>query len=269
MILDVPIEYLDVAACGINHFTWFQRIRDRRTGEDLYPRLREAEKKGHWLSYWDELALGRILFRRFGLWPSPATNHYGEYIRWADEFWVSNAEFFYDPADGEPAETGLVPEFVYNLSGEFTPRPGPGPWQRAETAQPDVKEQELKPSGELAVPIMDSLACEMPHQLDAVNVPNHGAIPNLPTETVVEVPATSDSDGIHPCQMEPLPEAIAAMLRVQASIHQLLVEAFAERSKDKLFQAMLLDPTVDSYGRAVACVEEMLSLQKELLPELV
>jgi alpha-galactosidase len=39
-----------------------------------------------------------------------------------------------------------------------------------------------------------------------------------------------------------------------------------ERSKEKLLQAMLLDPTVDSYRRAVACVEEMLRLQADILP---
>jgi alpha-galactosidase len=68
--------------------------------------------------------------------------------------------------------------------------------------------------------------------------------------------------------MEPLPEAIAAMLRLQASIHQLLVEAFAERSKEKLLQAVLLEPTVDSYRNAVQMVDEMLELQQEVLPPL-
>jgi alpha-galactosidase len=271
MILHMPVEDLDAAACGINHCTWFQRIRNRHTGEDLYPVLREAEKRGHWLSHWDELALGRILFRRFGLWPSPATNHYGEYLRWADEFWVSNVEYFYDPADGQPWQTGGIPEFVYNLGGDFTPRPGPSPWPDpaplARVLEHPMDQTLLEPSGELAVPIIESLACGVPHELAAVNVPNRGTIPNMPEASVVEVPAKADAGGLHPCRMEPLPEGIAAILRVQTSIHQLLVEAFAERSKNKLLQAVLLDPTVDSYRRAVEFVDEMLQLQRELLPK--
>ena len=69
------------------------------------------------------------------------------------------------------------------------------------------------------------------------------------------------------CQLEPLPEAIAALIRVQGSIHKLLIEAFAEKSKEKLLQAILLDPTVDSYRRAVAFMEEMLRVQQGILPE--
>ena len=30
-------EKIDIKAAGLNHFTWMVDIRDRRTGEDLYP----------------------------------------------------------------------------------------------------------------------------------------------------------------------------------------------------------------------------------------
>ena len=114
---------------------------------------------------------------------------------------------------------------------------------------------------------MEGLACGVANELDAINVQNDGAIPNLPDDMVVEVPATVGDDGLEACRMEPLPEAIAAMLRLHGSIHKLLVEAFAERSKDKLIQTMLLEPTVDSYRHAVELVDEMLRLQRDLLPQ--
>jgi alpha-galactosidase len=93
-------------------------------------------------------------------------------------------------------------------------------------------------------------------------------MPDMPADMVVEIPAVVDAQGLHRCQMQPMPEAIAALLRVQGSIHRLLVEAYAERSKEKLLQALLLDPTVDSYRRAVALMEDMLVRQRALLPEL-
>ena len=45
-------------------------------------------------------------------------------------------------------------------------------------------------------------------------------------------------------------------------------EAVAEKSRNKLLQAVLLDPTVDSYRRAVAMVDELLRLEADALPEL-
>jgi len=263
-ILEMNPDDLDAAACGMNHFTFFQYIRDRRTGEDLYPRLRQAEAEGDWLADWHEIGLARILLRRYGLWPSPGANHYGEYIGWADEFVASELQYFYDPADGHPWETGRIPEFVYSLSGDQTTRP----WRKPPEEPPRLEDAPLRNSGELAVPIMEAVGCGMRRHLAAVNVPNRGAIPNLPDDMVVEVPAAGDADGVHPCAMEPLPEPIAAMMRLQGSIHKLLVEAFAERSRAKLLQAILLEPTVNSYRRAVVMMDELLRLQRDILPEL-
>jgi alpha-galactosidase len=265
-LLGRSVEQLDAQACGINHFTWFQHIRDRETGEDLYPRLREVEREGDWLSDWHEIGLARILFRRYGLWPAPGANHYGEYIGWADEFVASELQFYYDPADGHPWETGDIPEFVYSLSGDKTTRPWRKPREGEAPAEPQRADAPLRPSGELAVPIMEAVGCGARRELEAVNIPNMGAIPNLPEDMVVEVPAVADTDGVRAVPMRPLPEAIAAMLRTQASINRLLVEAFAERSRDKLLQAILLEPTVHSYRNAVAMMNEMLRLQAGILP---
>ena len=85
---------------------------------------------------------------------------------------------------------------------------------------------------------------------------------------MVEVPAYSDASGIHPVKMQSIPEGIAATIRLHASIHHLLVEAYNEQSKDKLLQAILIEPTVNSYRNAVQMCNEMLSLQKEVLPPL-
>lgn len=264
-LLEKPVSELDTAACGINHFTWFQRICDKKTGEDLYPKLRERERLGDPLYEWHEYGLARILFRRYGLWPSPAPNHYGEYIGWAEEFVCSQVQYYYDPVDGHPWHTGAVPEFVYSLSADKTSTARP--LVKPQAAPTRFEDAPLKPSDEFVVPIIEGIACGLKRHLLAINVRNGKTIPNMPEDTVIEAPGIADATGLHAVQMEPLPEGIAAMLRLQGSIHKLLVEAFAERSKDKLIQTFLLDPTVDSYRRAVECIDEMLTLQKELLPQ--
>jgi alpha-galactosidase len=262
-VLGMPEEELDTAACGLNHFSWFQEVRRIGTGEDLYPRLRALERTGDWLADWHEIALPRVLLRRFGLWPSPGTNHIGEYIRWADEFIASELQYFYDAADGHPWQGGSVPEFVYSVGHIDSRRP----FQPNPAPQGHIEDAELAPSGELAVPIIEGIVCDVSRTLDAVNVPNKGSIPGLDPDTVVEVPALVDAQGVCARKMAPLPDGITAMLRQQAAIHNLLVQAFAERSRNKLLQALLLDPTVHSYRGAVQCVDEMISIQRSLLPQ--
>jgi len=272
-LLDVPLNQLQTKACGINHFTWFQEIKNKTTGENLYPKLREVEAKGDWLAKWHEIALGRILFRRFGLWPSPASNHYGEYIRWAEEFVIPQLQFFYDPNNGHPWENDQTPEGVYTVDRVDYNRPWVKDWNKKLLPVGDLEEVVLenedgsfKSSGEIATLIMEAYCGDEKQWLEAVNIPNNGAIPNLPNELVVELPAYCDATGIHGVQMEPMPEGIAATIRLHASIHQLIVEAYAEESKDKLLQAILIEPTVNSYRNAIDMCNEMLELQKEVLP---
>ncbi len=270
--LEVPVGDLATAACGMNHFTWFQTVRDKATGEDLYPLLREKERQADSLAQWDEIALSRICLRTFGLWPSPGANHIGEYIRWAHEYLASSAfQYYYDPADGHPWESGNIPRFVYSLEHGPTDIPLFPDRQAPDTPAGEHEhsdEGELAASGELAVPIMEAISCGVAHELGAVIVPNRGAIPGLDDDIVVEVPAVLAGNEIRSQQMNPLPESITAMLRLQGSIQKLLVEAFVEKSRRKLLQALLLDPTVDSYRNAVALINEMCELQKDVLPEL-
>lgn len=265
-MLGIPREKLQTKACGLNHFTFFQEVRHKDSGEDLYPQLRKVESQAPWATRWHELGLGRVLFRTFGLWPSPATNHYGEYIHWASEFMASELHYYYDAMEGKPWETGKIPEFVYTIDGLNTDRPWQADEQSLTTEHHEHDDEVLCSSGELAIPIMEGIVFNRASELGAVIVENKGYIPNLPVGAAVEVPASVDQNGIAPMRMEPLPEALAALMRTQCSIQQLLVEAFAEHSRKKLLQAILLDPTVDSYRQAVEMMNEMIALQRDLLP---
>ena len=279
-ILELPPERLDARASGLNHFSWFESVRDRETGDDLYPRLRERERTADLMHDWDEIALSRILFRVFGRFPSPGANHIGEYIRWSGDFLASSAlQFFYDPADGHPWETGEVPTWIYNLGDNPTETPL-FPRERRERARDSREEREgnvradtgssadapLSPSGELAVPLLEGVLCGAERYLDAVNVPNTAYVPGLPDGAVVEVPARACASGLHPFTMKPLPEGVLALLRSQASINRLLVDSFASRSRRPLLQALLLDPTTESYRQSVSLIDEMCRLQEDVLP---
>ena len=274
-ILQIPKSDIDADVAGLNHFGWFTRIQRRSTGEDLYPELRRREQEMDWLAHWDELGLTRLMLRTYGLYPYPGTNHIGEYVAWSDEMLASaKIQYFYDPAKNDPwSDGGKVPEFVYSFASNPTARPlykeepkdagDPGFKQRF-----SIKDGKLTGSREYGIPIAEAIAFDIPTHFGAVNVPNCGYVPNLPEGMVVEIPADVDGSGIHPVQCPELPTAIAGMISTQGAIHKLLVEAYQEKSRYKLLQALLLDPTVSNYNNAVALINEMCDRQKALLPEM-
>ncbi|NLO83062.1 MAG: alpha-galactosidase [Clostridiales bacterium] len=272
--LEIPEEDIEFKACGLNHFGWFQEIKHKKTGEDLYPLLREKEKQADKLALWDELALLRTAFKVYGLFPCPGANHIGEYISWAEDFFAGRlVQFYYDPIDGNPWGNDDSLEFIYSLSsgknrlaGELFPTPEPGPTWRERMM--NARAEDLRPSHEVGVPIMEAIAFNTKIRVDAVNVPNKGNIPGIQDGTVVEVPAYVDGSGIHAEKMASLPEAIAEMIRIQATIHHLLIEAYMEKSRRKLLQALLIDPNGTSYRNAVDMINEMCERQKEVLPEM-
>jgi alpha-galactosidase len=272
--LGKPVNEIDFVVGGINHFVWFLKITDKETGKDLYPALHEADKKIAPAYGWRTLGLPRLLFKRTGLWPMPGTDHCGEYIGWAHEFVDNSLEFIYDP-ESEPKKTVTeAPQFIYlgfdNSAGADPTEkkyPDEGESENITGIAKPEDEKEMSQSGELLIPFIEAIVCDKSTRLTSLVVPNKGYIPNLPDNQGVEVPVEVNGQGVTPETVGPLPEYIAAMCRLQMSIQQLLLEAYIEKSKAKLIQAILLEPTVSSYKSAIAMINEFLERQKDVLPE--
>ena len=75
-IADAAKQKVSLLATGINHFTWMLGIRDRQTGEDLYPALWERHK-----THFDGFEpLTRELADLFGWFPVSGDCHLCEYL---------------------------------------------------------------------------------------------------------------------------------------------------------------------------------------------
>jgi len=86
---------------------------------------------------------------------------------------------------------------------------------------------------------------------------NQKAIPNLPPDLAVEVPILVDAVGAHPISFGALPDPVAKLMAVQASVQQLAVEAAVRGSKELALQALLIDPAVNSSTAAAGLLEEL------------
>jgi Alpha-galactosidases/6-phospho-beta-glucosidases, family 4 of glycosyl hydrolases len=270
-ILEMDKEDLETEVAGLNHFGVLTKIKNKHTGEDLYPLLKEKELQMEKLAHWDERMLSRIMLRLYGVWIYPGTNHIGEYIAWGDEYLASaKMQYFYDPMTENPwSDIKNKPlEFMYSIDGHN--------WETDmfKSEKKDVFEEafslenELPLNHEYGVPIIEAIHFNKPLRVGAVNMMNDRYVPNLPNTMVVEVPAIVDGNGIHPQKTEKIPTAVAAMIATQGTIAELIYEAYTEKSRNKLLQAIMLDPTVSTYNNAVNLINEICELQKDILPEL-
>lgn len=247
-ILEREREDIDMNIGGLNHFHWVMDIRDPNTGKDLYPQFHRKMSEAKWGL--DKLT--RHMYDVFGLLPFPLSTHIGEYVSFAHEFcepyWRANKITL----DGEKNDVEVVPN---TTSERMVANEGP------------LDAELTKASGELAVPIICDIEFDRDRKEPSVNIPNEGlAVSNLPEDAIVEIPARVDAQGLHPVNVGPLPEAIAAMCHVQVSIHKLLVETYRERSKQLLLQALLIDLVVDSMEGAQKMMEELLRIEADFLP---
>lgn len=245
-IIRRPVAEIDIRSAGMNHFFNIYRLADRKTGDDLRPALAERiAADPHCLQ-----PLTRHLWDTFGVLGMNSDDHIGEYIAYAHEF------------------TGL--RWPYGLEHRKVPRNPACTAHRLDdyfSGRREIDEAFVKPSGELALPIVADMVLDRKQWRPAVNLLNtEHYIGNLAKDACIEVPAVVDAAGVHPEHVGDLPEAFAAMIRLQHSIQRLLVEAYLARSKRLLLQALLLDPVTESAAQARKLIDIMFDVQAEYLP---
>jgi alpha-galactosidase len=236
-IMDLPHERVDVWGAGLNHFQCLLEIRDRVTGEDLYPLLREKDKT-HDPSF---APLSRRLLRAFGRWLTCSDDHMGEYVAYGWE----GGEHGYDFAADDRWRAELVERLDRVRSGKAA-----------------IPPEWLTPSGERGGAIINGVLHNQKRFIESGIVYNNGVIPNLPHDLAVEVPLLADATGIHPISLGPLPDGIAKLLAVQAGVQQLAVEAAVHGSRELALQALLIDPVINSTTAAIAVLDELWEINR-------
>ncbi|MBN2498307.1 MAG: hypothetical protein JXR96_27195 [Deltaproteobacteria bacterium] len=247
-LLGLPRERLRVVAAGLNHFSWYQEIRDADTGRDLYPEVRARVQRS---AEPDRLLVADIL-RQTGHLSITTDSHVGEYLAgghvWKSA-WAPEVEplAFFESYKAEIAEIESRMQAV--LAGE----------------QP--AEQLLEePSGEIVTEMIERVALGRKQGYDAFNLPNDGLIPNLPAGCIAEVPGWLDGARFGGRAVEPLPPLLAGWCGVQAAIHALNARAAMEGDRRAALEALLLDPVVPDRFTAERCLEAMLDANRAYLP---
>lgn len=106
------------------------------------------------------------------------------------------------------------------------------------------------------------------HQRFLVIVENRGAIPNMPYDAMVEVPAYIGKNGPEVIAQDPIPLFQQGLMMQQVNSEKLLVEGAIEGSYEKVLQSFTLNKTVPSAKVAKAVLDELMEANKEYWPTL-
>ena len=246
-ILGTPLSNLEMRAGGLNHFGVLLSIRYIDKNRDAYPDLRKwaPEYLSNLKGFMADVDLIKYILEKFSYIPYTQDSHYGEYISWAwDKANIEGIRAFYNGYKIITLSTGKkIQKLLERGKGSRL----------------------VKHDYERAIPIIEGKLTNSNHEEVSVNLPNEDVITNLPRDLVVECPAIVTKSGLKAIKLGDYPKGLAALLRNQASVQDLVVEAILKKSKDIAFQALLLDPTIVNASKAEEIFEEMIKVNQDYI----
>jgi 6-phospho-beta-glucosidase len=95
--------------------------------------------------------------------------------------------------------------------------------------------------------------------IQVVDVRNAGALPDLPADAVVEIPARIDRDGAHPLPLAPLAPEMRGLVQAMKAYEQLAIEAARTADRDIAVRAMLANPLVRGVDEPRTLLDRLLA----------
>jgi len=240
--LGVRPDDVDLEHVGLNHLTW---VRSALVdGIDRLPELFERFGPQIELESGSPIELLRLL----GAWPSYYLHYY----------YARDAELADQQAPGYRPRAEVVAELEIELldlyrDEDLVTKPEKLSWRGGAFYS------------EAAVRLMASLHAGT-GDVQVVDVRNNGALPGLPDDAVVEVPAMVDAAGAHPLPQRALPDEMMGLVEHCKAYERLAVEAARRGSRDTVVRALLANPLVGQYPLAANLADALLAANRPLLP---
>jgi len=119
---------------------------------------------------------------------------------------------------------------------------------------------------ELAIDVLDAIVNDR-REVWPVNVPNRGAIADLPDDMVVEVPGFVDRSGVTPLAQGHLPRQVSGLVKHLGEYQALTAEAAWHGTRHQAVQALASNPLVHSFHVAETLYDEMSAALRQYLPD--
>ncbi|MDF2564444.1 MAG: Maltose-6-phosphate glucosidase [Massilibacillus sp.] len=249
---------MEIRYYGLNHFGWWTSIMDHH-GNDLMPKIREyVGKKGYnldspefkadpsWTVTYD------MVKDFYQLDPNTLPNTYLKYYLCQDEV-VEHANREYTRANE------VMDGREKTVFGECRRIAAAGTAKECEF--------EVDEHASYIVDLARAIAYNTKERMLLI-VENNGAIVNFDPTAMVEIPCIVGCNGPEPLNVGKIPEFQKGLMQQQVSVEKLAVEAWAEGSYLKLWQALTMSKTVPSAKVAKLILDDLIDVNKNYWPNL-
>lgn len=251
---------LDVRYYGLNHFGWWTSVKDKE-GNDYTQQLIDYVSKNGYLTqkaietqHMDESwqATHKKAADLLAVTPDCLPNTYLKYYLYPD-YVVEHSDPDYTRAnevmDGREKKVFGAAHAIIE-AGEFK-----------------GTEFEIDNHAAFIVDLARAIAYNT-HERMLCIVENKGAIGNFDPHAMVEVPCLVGNNGPEPLCQGDIPTFQLGMMQQQVAVEKLVVEAYCEKSYQKLWQALTLSKTVPSARVAKEILDDLIQANQAYWPEL-
>ncbi len=249
---------LDLRIAGVNHCTWILKFDFK--GRDMLPALRDnlaalnpieaANPSAHSKQRFNNHYSIR-LFDLYGAFPT-LTSHTKEYVP------------FFQGRGLAPVE----PEPIAMFDAETRAGEMEDDWRLSERyASGKLSMQRFleTETSDLAADIIANMWAGLGRSF-FVNSPNRGAVSNMAPDAFLELRCDLDISGPRPHPLGVMPPGLLSLQRRVLDAHELTAEAAVTGDKRILRRAIMTDPLCVSIEDGDAVIEELLELEKGILP---
>ncbi len=249
----------DFRVAGVNHFTWL--LKAEFEGKDVMPTIAEAMRKAageennggdRGAKALHNDAITYELYDIFGYIPT-CTAHTKEYVR----YWQGHGK----TQDTIPPLSIWETEDRYQRHDEM--------WRQVDdflTGNVPIADYMSTFGPDHATDIIENMVGNLGKRF-FINTLNRGAVTNMSDDSFLELLCDVSMDGAKPVHVGEMPRGIRGMQELVLDTHELTAEAVVEQSYEKLRRAMLTDPLVNSISDADQIIKELLTLEREMVPD--
>jgi len=270
-LMGYELDRFTTFAAGINHCTFFYDFRYNGTDvkDEIRARIEKEYRKIHDSNIIDRLhgdsknvesTLGEpfawSFFLKYGAFPGPGDRHITEFFT---EYFPGGAYYgkklgidaysFEDTIEQGDRHHKEIMELG------FSPNPLPDGFFEHEGGE-----------YEQLIAIIDSIELDS-RNIYYMNVPNHGAIPNLPHWAVIEMPAAATSGGIMPLYCDNFPDELAAMTNRFLACVELTADAALKGDRKLMEEAIITGGYINDIEAVRKMTDELLITHNEYLQQ--